>query len=152
MFLASSEFLGSSPHTLLGFFLGSSLQGGVLCILFFLFFCSSIVHLISMAQYLITATALELVFFTTLPEFWLLNFDFWVFFILQKYSFPTFSFISKFLNLSALYPSVYILLHLQYFLWLHYLVAIYLPFSMQYLLSLLVLQTYLSRILFSCLL
>lgn len=79
MFLASSEFLGSSPHTLLGFFLGSSLQGGVLCILFFLFFCSSIAHLISMAQYLITATALELVFFYNITrvltfKFWLLSF------------------------------------------------------------------------------
>ena len=60
-----------------------------------------------MAPYLITATALELTYFTTLLE---LSFDFWVFFILQKYSFPTFSFISKFLNLSAFNAPKYLYL------------------------------------------
>ena len=77
-----------------------------------------------MAPYLIIATALELTYFTTLLE---LNFDFWVFIMLQKYSFPTFSFISKFLNLSAFNAPKYssLSLHLQCFSWLHHLVAIY---------------------------
>ena len=59
---------------------------------------SSFIDLMSPALYLITVTTLELIAVTTLLEF---SFNFRIFFTLRKYSFVTFSFISKVLNLSV---------------------------------------------------